>query len=91
MLPIYVGNNVFESGIYLPSGDGKLPFALRREMGEAIANVIVQSDEHQNKTFNITNNELYSFDDVAKILSALSGKTISYKSADANKFTEIRF
>jgi NAD(P)H dehydrogenase (quinone) len=88
MLPVYVGNNVFESGIYLPAGDGKLPFALRREMGEAIANVIVQSDEHQNKTFNITNNELYSFDDVAKILSALSGKTVSYKSADPNKFTE---
>jgi NAD(P)H dehydrogenase (quinone) len=89
MLPVYVGNNVFESGIYLPAGDGKLPFALRREMGEAIANVIVQSDEHQNKTFNITNNQLYSFDDVAKILSALSGKTVSYKSADPNTFKDV--
>jgi NAD(P)H dehydrogenase (quinone) len=89
MLPVYVGNNVFESGINLPAGDGKLPFALRREMGEAIANVLMQSDEHQNKTFNITNNEFYSFDDVAKNLSALSGKTVSYKSADPNTFTAV--
>ncbi|HEY5371085.1 MAG TPA: SDR family oxidoreductase [Hanamia sp.] len=79
MVPMYVGEKVFETGIFLPAGDGKLPFALRREMGEGTANLFLQSEQHQNKTYDITNTELYSFEDIAKVLSELSGKTITYK------------
>ena len=89
MVPIYVGEKVFETGIYLPAGDGKLPFALRREMGEGSANLLLQSDQHQNKTYDITNTELYSYEDVAKALSELSGKTVTYTNADLDQFTKI--
>jgi len=89
MVPVYVGEKVFETGIYLPAGTGKLPFALRREMGEGTANLLFQSEGHQNKTYDITNTELYSFEDVANVLSELSGKTITYTNADLDEFTKM--
>jgi NAD(P)H dehydrogenase (quinone) len=88
MLPMYVGEKVFESGINLPAGTGKVPFALRREMGEAAANILLQSGQHENKTYELTNAELYSFEDVAEILSDLSGKSINYTDANLEAFTK---
>lgn len=89
MIPIYVGEKVFETGINLPVGIGKLPFSLRREMGEGIANLLLKSEQHQNKTYDITNTELYSFEDVAKVLSELSGKIVTYINADLDEFTKL--
>lgn len=89
MVPMYVGEKVFETGIYLPPGNGKLPFALRREMGEATANLLLQSEQHQNKAYDITNTELYSFEDIARVLSGLSGKIITYPNADLDEFTKM--
>jgi NAD(P)H dehydrogenase (quinone) len=41
-VPLYVGGaQVFESGIRLPAGDGRVAYALRREMGEALANAMM--------------------------------------------------
>jgi len=89
MVPIYVGEQVFETGINLPAGTGKTPFALRREMGEGSANLLLQSDQHQNKTYDITNTELYSYEDVARVLSELSGKVVAYTNIDLDKFTKM--
>jgi NAD(P)H dehydrogenase (quinone) len=83
--PMYAGAKVFETGIYIPAGNGKAPFALRREMGEAAANVLLR-DGHENKTYEITGSELYSFKDVAEALSSLSGKTVVYTDADPATF-----
>ncbi len=84
-LPLFLGAGVFENGIYLPAGNGKTPFALRSEMAEAIANVLVQSG-HENKTYQITNTEAYSFQQIAEMLSQLSGKPISYTSPEYDAF-----
>ena len=83
--PLYAGEKVFETGIRLPAGNGKAPFALRREMGEAAANTLIQNG-HENQTYTITGRELYSFKDVADALSALSGKTVNYTDADPVTF-----
>lgn len=87
MIPMYVGDNVFKTGIYLPAGNGKAPFALRREMGEAAANVLLQND-HENKIYNITGSNLYSFADVAEALSGLSGKLVDYVDADPKEYVD---
>lgn len=87
-IPMFVGQNVLETGIYLPSANGKVPYALRDEMGEAAANVLLQ-DGHENKTYHITGSELYSYEDVAKELSSLSGKTVHYTDADASTFPDL--
>src|SRR5258705_672976 len=83
--PLFSGAKVIETGILLPTGNGKVPFALRREMGEAAANVILQNG-HENKTYQITAGDLYSYGDVAKELSSLSGRTVNYADADPVAF-----
>jgi NAD(P)H dehydrogenase (quinone) len=83
--PLYGGEKVIETGIILPTGNGKVPFALRREMGEAAGNTLLQNG-HENKTYEITGSELYSYGDVANELSALSGKTVKYSDADPVTF-----
>ena len=83
--PLYGGEKVIKTGIYLPAGNGKVPFALRREMGEAAANLLLQN-EHKNQTYEITGSDLYSYKDVADAFSALSGKTVNYADADPVTF-----
>ena len=85
VVPMFVGQQVFETGIYYPAGNGAVPFALRHEMGEAAANVLLQ-DGHEDRTYTITGNELYSIQDVANELSALSGKTITYTDVNATDY-----
>lgn len=87
VIPMHVGKDVFKTGIFLPAGDGKSPFALRREMGEAAANVMLE-DGYKNKTYDITGSELYSYADVTQALSEISGKEVSYTDADLKGFTE---
>lgn len=76
-LPGFVGEHVFDTGISLPTGQGKLPFALRSDMGEGIANALLTSD-CDNRTYTFTGSESYSFGDVAATLTKLSGKTVKY-------------
>jgi len=87
MIPIYIGKQVLETGIVFPAGDGRIPFALRDEMGEAIANVLTAED-HENQTYNITNTLAYSLQDMADILSKLTGKEIPYTSPDLGVYIE---
>lgn len=87
VIPFYVGEQVFETGIYFPAGTGSVLFALRKEMGEAAANVLLQGG-HENKTYEITGDTLYSFGDIANELSALSGKTVTYTDADAADYSD---
>ncbi len=76
VLPLFVGKKVFEKGIFQPAGDGKVAFALRKEMGEAMANVLLEDCE--NKIYKFTGSEAYTFYDVAAVLSGLSGKEVKY-------------
>lgn len=85
VVPMFAGEKVFETGIFLPAGRGKTPFALRREMGEAAANVLIQ-DGHEDKIYEITANESYDFAEIATILSELSGKQLNYVDADPTVF-----
>lgn len=87
LIPVYAGEKIFEKGIYLPAADGKVPFTLRREMGEAAANVLLQYG-HENSIYEISGDELYSYHDVARELSLLSGKTITYTNANAITFSQ---
>jgi NAD(P)H dehydrogenase (quinone) len=76
-IPVFVGERVFDTGINLPTGDGRVSFALRSEMGEAIANVLLESDR-DNRIYQLTSSDSYTFKDVATTLADLSGKDVSY-------------
>jgi NAD(P)H dehydrogenase (quinone) len=85
-IPQFVGGeSVLDTGINLPTGDGRVSFALRSEMGEAIADVLLEI-ACSNRIYNLTGSETYSFDDVAATLSDLSGKKVAYTPAEKSVF-----
>jgi len=87
VIPQFIGGNVaLEKGIFLPAGDGRVAFALRSEMGEAMANVLL-NETCENKIYNFTGSETYSFYDIAATLTELSGKEVKYNNLDANVFS----
>lgn len=82
-----LGPDVARTGINLPAGNGKVAFALRSEMGEAIANVLV-NENCNNNIYNFTGAESYSFVDVAETLSELMNKPIKYNSLTPEMYLE---
>lgn len=76
-LPLFLGNDVLEKGIYFPAGDGRVPFASVTDLSEATAN-IAASKGHENKSYYMVNTHNYSFYEVASILSELTGRNIKY-------------
>ena len=87
VLPMFIGEKVFETGIFLPAGTGRTAFTTRSDMAEAAANILI-SEGHENKEYVIANESNYSFNEVAMILSELSGKQIQYSSPSAEIFND---
>lgn len=87
ILPWFMGEKVFETGIFLPAGDGKAAFTIRNDMAEAAANILIETG-HVNKTYQTATNETNSFYDIANILSELSGKKVEYKDAPKEVFIQ---
>ncbi len=86
VLPLFLGQKVFETGIFQPAGEGKVAFALRQEMGEAMANTLME-EETGNKIYKFTGGNSYSFYNVATALTELSGKEVQYTPNDVVTFT----
>ncbi|MCC3158957.1 SDR family oxidoreductase [Hymenobacter sp. 15J16-1T3B] len=84
-LPQFVGPRVLEAGIYLPAGEGRVSYALRRDMGEAIANVLATGD-CANRIYTFTGAQTYSFHDVAAALTELSGREVRYTDVEPADF-----
>lgn len=87
IIPMFSGDKVFDTGITLPTENGKVAFALRREIGEAAANVLLQ-DGHENKIYEITGSAAHSFSDVALELTSLSGREISYNPVNSAAYSK---
>jgi NAD(P)H dehydrogenase (quinone) len=87
MLPIFFGEKVLETGIFLPAGDGKAAYATRNDMAEAAANILTGTG-HENKEYIVTNDTNYSLQETADILSELTGKKVSYAKPSATLYTE---
>ncbi len=88
VLPLFVGKQVIETGIFQPAGVGKVAFALRKEMGEAMANVLFIED-CENKIYKFTGSEASSFYDVASVLTELSGNEVKYTPVEIPAFEKM--
>ncbi len=88
-LPIILGKDVLKNGIYLPAGNGKVPFASRSDMAEAAANILSAGKEHYGRSYKTVNIKNYSFPDIAGILSEITGRQIKYTSPGAEEYTRI--
>ena len=85
-LPIFIGGErVFESGIRIPAANGKVAYALRRELAEAIAK-IMHSAEIETRSFMLTAHQAWSFEDVASALTEISGRPVAYTALDKSTF-----
>lgn len=87
MLPIFFGEKVLGSGIFLPAGEGKAAFATRSDMAEALARVL-STPGHENKEYVIANSSNYSMEDAAGILSEITGRKVSYARPTEPSFRE---
>lgn len=88
MITDFIGTNVLETQtIFLPAGKGKVNFALRNEIAEALANVLT-TEGHGNKSYNIGGETTVSFGEIADYLTEISGKKISYISPDVETYKQ---
>lgn len=72
-----LGPNIFETGIRVPGGQGKVAYALRSDQAEGIPNALVDSDCN-NRVYYFTGSAAYSFEEVAATLTRLSGRPVNY-------------
>jgi len=87
MLPLFIGDKVLETGlIYQPAGDGKTAFTLRDDMSE-LAGHILTSEGHENKTYDVSTDMAYSYQEIAALITKLTGKEIRYTSPSVVEFT----
>ncbi len=87
VLPMFLGEKVLETGVFLPAGNGKAAFATRENMAEAAAAILATAG-HENKEYVLAGDSNYSLHDVAKTLSELTGKQIAYTSPEVTVYTE---
>ena len=88
ILPLFMGDNVVETGtVFLPAANGKAAFASRKDMAEAGA-ILLTTNGHENKTYEISGVDSLSFQDIAGILSELSGKSIQYVSPSPEQYAD---
>jgi uncharacterized protein YbjT (DUF2867 family) len=66
-----------EGRIYLNQGEGKVSFIDVRDVGRAAVQVLTQTG-HVNKVYTLTGFEMMNYFEVAKILSRVSGRRITY-------------
>lgn len=89
MVPtMYIGESIPEKGLFLPAGDNKSAFALRKDMAEAIANVLLDGRSHENKVYSLSNSEKVSFQDIAEFLSEITNTKITYTNATVEDYEE---
>ena len=86
-LPMLLGDKVLDNGIYLPAGNGRVPFASVADLAEATANIVAGTG-HKNKSYHTVNIHQYSFYEIASILSEITGKNVKYFCPSPEEFTE---
>lgn len=65
----------------------KINFVSRNNMAMAAA-VVLTTDGHENKTYEITAPQAYSYKDIADILTEVSGKKIEYVEVNSEQMTD---
>jgi NAD(P)H dehydrogenase (quinone) len=76
-----IGREVPEAEIQFPAGEGKIAFVKRTELAAATATLLT-SEGHDNQEYTLTGSEAYSFHDIARELSELAGRPITYQSSE---------
>ncbi len=87
-LPLFLGDALETGHWAFPSDGNAINLALRSEMAEALANGLVNAEEHKNSIYEITSAQAYSLEEIADMLSEASGKEISYSDISVSEFEQ---
>lgn len=88
MIPVFAGEHLLQTKtIYLPAGEGRVAYAVRMDLAEAGANVLLdKTGKYDNKTIPLTGAETVTLEDAAKSISTATGLNISYYSPSVEEF-----
>lgn len=87
VLPMFLGEQVLETGIYFPAGEGQAAYVSRNDLAEAVA-VVLSSEGHENKEYAMNNIEDYSMNDIAETLSTITNKEVPYINPISEEYAE---
>ncbi len=88
VLPMFLGEQVLESGIYFPAGETSAAYVSRNDLAEAVANVLL-TEGHDNKEYAMNNVENYTMKNIAETLSKITNKSVNYKSPSPEDYTAV--
>lgn len=87
-IPQIIGERALEMGIHVAGGDGKVPYVLRAELGEATANLLMQNG-HENQTYDFVGSHAYSYQDIAELLSKIKAEKVDYQELNNDAYREL--
>ncbi len=87
ILSIYYDSDPYRNGIKVPANNGKMAPATRNDLAEAHA-VILSTPGHEKKTYILSGSESLSFSDIAKIITEVTEKNISFTSISAEEYVD---
>lgn len=76
-VPLFIGNAVQDGQVYYPSENGKVSFVSRTDIAEALSNILISGNK-ENKTYDITGNEAFSFPEIAGLLHTVTGLSAAF-------------
>lgn len=82
LLPDLIGRK----RIFLPAGNAKFTVIDVRDIGTVAANILIDSAKHFNKAYDLTNNEKWTFGEMAAAISQELGVKIQYESPNLLRF-----
>lgn len=83
-----LAQTVASGALYGSSGEGKVASATRADFAEA-AVVVLTTEGHEGKTYELAGDEAYTMGDFAAALSKLSGKTVEYKNLPVEEYVAV--
>lgn len=86
-LSLYLGPKVLETGVRGPAASGKFAAATRDDLAAAHA-AILTGQGHESESYNLAGDPAISFQDIAKILSELSHRTVPYVTISDAEYLE---
>ena len=86
-IPLFIGGAMENGQVLYPGGSGKVSFAYRPDIAEALSNVLT-GGVHLNAVYNITGSEACSFGDIAGLLRSERGMDAAYTNIPNEAYRE---
>ena len=87
-IPQIIGEQALQTGIQVAGGEGKVPYVLRTELGEATANLLMQHG-HENQTYDLIGSQHYSYQNIAEILSTIKAEPVIYQNLENHQYRDL--